>query len=254
MIETIQYYALSDIGLRRKRNEDAYVVYASPEFMSQGNGRGWLFAVADGIGGHTCGDRASRIACDLLKDYFSNNHTALPQNHHLLEIERFVRSIDRQIKQAASEDPECEDMGTTLSAMVLAENFAYLAHVGDSRIYRYRNRQLDQLTKDNTFVQEMIDEGELTKDEAVHHPLRNMLTRALGTPEPLEGIEVASVSIADGDCFLLSSDGLHGLVPRKTIEDTLKHSAHPRPTAQKLLQAALTNGGKDNITLIVIHT
>ena len=99
----------------------------------------------------------------------------------------------------------------------------------------------------------MIEEGELSPDEAVNHPLRNMLTRALGTQEPLEEIEIGRLNIAHGDCFLLSSDGLHSLVPVNTIEDILMRQLHPKQTAEELLQAALGNGGKDNITIIVIH-
>ena len=144
-------------------------------------------------------------------------------------------------------------MGTTLSTIVFADDFAVLAHVGASRIYRFRNGRLNQLTSDNTFVQEMIEEGELSPDEAVNHPLRNMLTRALGTQEPLEEIEIGRLNIAHGDCFLLSSDGLHSLVPVNTIEDILMRQLHPKQTAEELLQAALGNGGKDNITIIVIH-
>ncbi len=251
-IDTMRYYALSDIGLQRKRNEDDYVAYAIHNNAIHNNGRGMLFAVADGIGGHSCGDRASRLACDLLKTYFSG-HSGSPPRNHLRQIEELVRSIDRQIKQEAIEDPECEHMGTTLSAIVFSGDFAVLAHVGDSRIYRFRNGRLNQLTSDNTFVQEMIEEGELSPDEAVYHPLRNMLTRALGTQEPLEEIEIDRLNIAHGDCFLLSSDGLHGLVSVNTIEDILKRQLPPEQTAQELLQTALENGGKDNITIIVIH-
>ena len=248
----MQYYALSDIGLQRKRNEDAYAVFKFFNNAPHTNGRETLFAVADGIGGNSCGDRASRMACDLLKTYFSNQ-SGSPRRDHLGQLEGIVRSIDRQIKREAIADPECEDMGTTLSAIVFTGDFAVLAHVGDSRIYRFRNGRLNQLTSDNTFVQEMIEEGELSPDEAVYHPLRNMLTRALGTQEPLEEIEIGRLNIALGDCFLLSSDGLHGLVPVNTIEDILKRQLPPKQTAQELLQTALENGGKDNITIIVIH-
>jgi protein phosphatase len=164
-----------------------------------------------------------------------------------------MRSIDREIKQGAIDDPDCEDMGTTLSAIVSAEENAYLAHVGDSRIYRLRNGHLEQLTNDNTFVQEMIDEGELTEEEALFHPLRSMLTRALGTSQPLEGVEIASVNIVDGDCFLLCSDGLHGLVSSRTIEVALLRHSLPEKAARTLLQTALDKGGNDNITIIVIH-
>ena len=125
--------------------------------------------------------------------------------------------------------------------------------MGDSRIYRLRKNQLEQLTSDHTFVQEMIEEGELTPESAANHPLRNMLTGVLGTREALEKVDTGIVDAAPGDRFLLCSDGLHNMMSARMITATLKSQTDPKKSAEKLLQMALQNGGKDNVTLIVIH-
>ena len=121
------------------------------------------------------------------------------------------------------------------------------------RIYRLRKNQLEQLTNDHSFVQEMIEEGELTPESATNHPLRNMLTRVLGTREALEKVDTRVVDTAPGDRFLLCSDGLHKMMPVAMISATLKSQNDPKKSAVKLLQKALHNGGRDNVTIIVIH-
>lgn len=252
-LDNIRYFAVSDIGLRRKRNEDAYAIYDAAATMIVRNGRGLLFAVADGLGGHSCGDLASQMACRELKAFLDDAFSGGLPGQVARRLAKLVHLIDLRIKEKAVKDPACEDMATTLSLLAIAKNWTVTAHVGDSRVYRLRKNQLEQLTSDHTFVQEMIEEGELTPESAANHPLRNMLTRVLGTREALEKVDTGIVDAAPGDRFLLCSDGLHNMMSADTIIAIMKSQTDPKKSAEKLLQKALQNGGKDNITIIVIH-
>jgi serine/threonine protein phosphatase PrpC len=252
-LENIRYFAVSDIGLRRKRNDDAYTIYDTAATITVHNGRGLLFAVADGLGGHACGHLASQMACRELKAFFDDSFSGCLAGQIARRLAELVERIDLRIKEQAVAEPACEDMATTLSALAITENWTVIGHVGDSRIYRLRKDRLEQLTSDHTFVQEMIDEGELTPESAASHPLRNMLTRALGTQEPLEKVDTAIVDAAPGDHFLLCSDGLHSMMSSETITAILKSQTDPKKSAEKLLQRALEKGGRDNVTIIVIH-
>lgn len=249
----LRSFALSDIGLKRKRNEDAYAVYRSSCEEKSANDTDFLFIVADGIGGNACGDLASRIACRRLRTFFQNSRSNGSSSQYSRRITSLIHQADSLIRRRAAEDPACVDMGTTLSALVISKSFCLTAHVGDSRIYRLRKDSFSQMTTDHTFVQEMIDEGELSPEKALKHPLRNMLMHAVGTQEPLEKIEITVSEVAPGDRFLVCSDGLHDLVERDYISNTLKSQDCPEPAAKLLLKAALDNGGKDNITVIVIY-
>jgi len=256
MIETIKrlnYYGFTHIGLKREKNEDAYIIHdGAPDDASTG-AQWWVFAVADGIGGHSCGEQASALACRELKSLFGGPISGSDVKSYVKQLEARVHEIDRCIRDAASKEPLCEHMGTTLSAMLVVADVGITAHVGDSRIYRLRNGRLSQLTSDHTFVQEMIDEGDLAADAATKHPLRNMLTRSVGTQMPLEQVEIRVLDLTVGDRFLISSDGLHKMVPADEIAETLKKIGDPRQAAERLLRAALENGGRDNITGIIIR-
>ncbi len=249
----MKYFAFTDTGLKRANNEDAYAVYDSTAYHPESNRRMFLFAVADGIGGHSCGEVASNLACKELERLFDDMDPRSDTGLVVERIEELVYAIDGRIRQGGKENPDCENMGTTLSALLIAEDFGVTVHVGDSRIYRLRNGVLSQLTSDHTFVQEMIDEGDLSPSGAATHPLRNMLTRALGTQEPLEKIDTEILEILSGDRFLISSDGLHDMISGEEIESILKKHAVPRRSGKELLRKTLKSGGRDNITGIIIH-
>ena len=253
IIKRLNCYGFTHIGLKREKNEDAYIIHdGAPDDGS--TGAQWrVFAVADGIGGHSCGEQASALACRELKSLFGGPISGSDVKSYVKQLEARVHEIDRCIRDAASKEPLCEHMGTTLSAMLVVADVGITAHVGDSRIYRLRNGRLSQLTSDHTFVQEMIDEGDLAADAATKHPLRNMLTRSVGTQMPLEQVEIRVLDLAVGDRFLISSDGLHKMVPVDEIAEKLKKIGDPRQAAERLLRAALENGGRDNITGIIIR-
>jgi len=253
ILKNLDFFDISNIGLKRARNEDSYLSLSFPTVQAGDKQGGYLFAVADGIGGNGCGDLASRMTCQELKAFFNAPWIDLVPERSEKRIDRLFHSIDRKLRRHAVQNPACTHMGTTLSVLVLFENFGVMAHVGDSRIYRLREARLVQLTTDHTFVQDMIAEGDLTPESAKTHPFRNMLTRAVGTQETLEEIQTRILDIAAGDRFLLSSDGLHNMVSDLQIASTLKGGIDPRDSAEHLLAAALEKGGNDNVTIIVVH-
>lgn len=253
LLAAIRYFAVSHIGLRRSRNEDSYAIVDFGAFKPPADRRGVLFVIADGMGGHACGDLASKMACQGLTKIFDDCTADFESKKYAQRLEDLIFSADSRLRQHAVTHPDCTDMGTTLSALLISVNFVITAHVGDSRIYRLRGERLTQLTTDHSFVQEMIDEGELTPEAAIKHPLRSVLTRAVGTQESLEEVEIRTEDATLGDRFLLCSDGLHDMVSFEEIAATLKDGIDPKQSAEQLLNAALRNGGRDNVTIISIH-
>ena len=252
-IHRLRHSAVSEVGLKRRRNEDAFGIYDSAAAGESPGTEGVLFVVADGIGGHACGDLASRMACDGLRVFFDEAGKADSPRACAQRLAQVIRGVDAQVRERAAGDPACADMGSTLSALLVADGFGVLAHVGDSRIYRMRAGRLMRLSTDHTFVQEMIAEGELSPEAVENHPFRNVLTRAVGTPEPLEEIETEVFVVKPGDRFLLATDGLNDMVADAEIGRILGDTGvGPEPTARILVDAALENGGRDNITVIVV--
>ncbi|MFZ7127822.1 MAG: PP2C family protein-serine/threonine phosphatase [Desulfobacterales bacterium] len=253
MISTIRirYAAESDTGFKRENNEDAFRIEKSTcGNDSPGNG-GILFAVADGMGGHACGEIASEMACKGVEGIL-NECDERPEVFQRRLIERF-HTIDDRIRAHSMLVPSCAHMGTTLSTIAIFGATAVIAHVGDTRIYHLRGGSLTLLTTDHTFVQEMLDEGELTPEEAASHPFRNMLTGVIGTEEPLEQVDTRRFDLAPGDRFLLCSDGLHDAVSFGEVEEILRENTDPDDAVRRLISLALDRGGKDNITVIVVH-
>ena len=258
--DRIRYAVRTDIGLKRAVNEDSWVIEDGSKGKYDIGKLGMMFAVADGLGGHKGGDIASRMACDGILSYYENM-VHLNNNEHKLQSTQTHRKaltsifykIDEDIRIKSHSEEALGDMGTTLSVMVLLKGQAVLSHVGDSRVYRLRGRELTRLTPDHTFVQEMIDEGEMTEDDVGTHPLRNMLTQALGTEEPLKTVFSDVVPVKPGDRFLLCSDGLTNMVSDKTIIELLGNKAEPRKIVDRLVEKAIENGGKDNVTVIVVQ-
>ena len=143
-------------------------------------------------------------------------------------------------------------MGTTLTTIAIVGNVAVIAHVGDCRIYQLRDWHLKLLTTDHSLVQEMVDEGKMDASAAAIHPYRNNLTRVIGTDDPLELVDTSTLNIIPGDRLLLSTDGLHDVVPFKEIRDTLAAAENPERATEKLLSMALKRGGRDNVTIITV--
>lgn len=229
---TLQGAVRSDIGRMRARNEDAVLC------------RDDLVAVADGMGGHPGGEVASDLALTLLEAAFTGRS--------VLELEAGARSANRAICDRARADGGLEGMGTTLCAVgALADGSLGVINVGDSRAYLWRDGSLEQLTEDHSVTGELIRRGELTEHEAVDHPHRNILTRALG-PGPTVEVDGSIHPVRPGDRLLLCTDGLFNEVGESEIAALLGSASDLDTVADELLQHALTNGGRDNITVAIV--
>lgn len=222
------------VGLVRQQNEDAAWIDEQHA----------VFAVADGMGGHMAGEVASAMAIDAVKNMVRNG--ARPG---IASMREMVFRGHEAIYTHALRNPQCSGMGTTLSVMWHAGHYAYIAHVGDSRIYRLRAGVLEQITQDHSFVEELVRARVITKEEARVHPRRNIITRALGT----RGENMPDMLAADvraGDIWLLCSDGLCGMVEDEQIAKTLKEYPLKR-AADRLIELALEAGGRDNVTVVL---
>ncbi len=234
MLRVAEQYAGSDTGRQRRANEDS-VLARSP-----------LFVVADGMGGAQAGEVASRIAVEAF-------HSGLPEGDEPeLALATLAQSANARIHELSHSNAEQAGMGTTLTAIYVGEDEVAIAHVGDSRAYCLRDGELLRLTDDHSLVDELIRQGRLTPEEAVDHPQRSVITRALG-PEVLVEVDTRSFRGRAGDVFLLCSDGLTTMIGEEQIAATLR--AHPRlrDAGQALIAAANQAGGRDNITVVLVR-
>lgn len=257
-IEKIDLFVKTDVGLKRKRNEDSFLIIDHSSVDIDTEIMGMMFAVADGMGGHPAGDVASRLACEGLRKYyalraeepaglFSNGK----RDSRLLKyLKDTVINIDKDIGAYENINKQSSGLGTTLSILVFAGAKALIAHVGDSRIYRMRGERLEQLTVDHTFVGEMVERGELEPVAASASPYRHVLTQALGCG--IDEVYLRKEEVMEGDMFLLSSDGLHDMINNEEIKKILQDGSSSENICDKLVSAALDNGGKDNVTVIVL--
>jgi protein phosphatase len=227
---------LSDTGRKRRQNEDAYV--CEPP----------LFAIADGMGGAQAGEVASGLAAAA----FEEGAAAI---HGEDGVATLVRAANARIFERAVHDPTVAGMGTTATVAVVDESAGTvtLAHVGDSRAYRYRGGTLEQLTTDHSLVGELVRSGRLTEDEAAVHPHRSVITRALGTDADVE-VDTLTVEVVPGDLVLLCSDGLSAMVRDEEIARVLEATgAAPREAGEALIAAANAAGGEDNVTVVLFE-
>jgi protein phosphatase len=229
--------SLSDPGRVRRQNEDALLVRAG----------GGVFAVADGMGGHAAGEVASRLAIETLAARADETGAAMA----VTDLVAVFDDANRAILERAAADPATRGMGTTLSVLTAgSEGPALVAHIGDSRIYRWRGGRLEQLTRDHTWVQEHVDAGVLAPDRARSHPFSSVLTRVLGTtdnPAP----DIQRLEVLPEDLYLLCSDGLTGMIDTGILAEVLAGDGSLEDKARALVAAANRAGGGDNITVIL---
>jgi protein phosphatase len=243
----LEVAALSHIGLVRQRNEDA-LGYLEPSDPAVGQAKGSLFLVADGMGGHRGGEIASQLAVEtILSIYYAERETDPAR-----AIDRAFKEANRVIIEKSRGDVSLHGMGTTCTALVFRGGEAYLAHVGDSRAYRFRGGNLEQLTEDHSLVGEMVRSGILSDEDARFHPRRNVITRSIGTHEDLlVDLSAKPLILANEDVFVLCSDGLTSLVTESDLRDALGSNA-PGKACAALVDLANENGGKDNITVQIV--
>jgi serine/threonine protein phosphatase PrpC len=233
MTLVLRYSARSDRGLVRQNNQDA--VYAGPR----------LLALADGMGGHAAGEVASSLVISALAPLDEDD----PGDDLLAELREATVEGNAAITRHVADAPDLEGMGTTLTAILFAGSRLGLVHIGDSRAYQLRDGVLSQITKDDTFVQSLIDEGRITEEEAQTHPQRSLLLRAI-TGQDIDP-SLTMREARPGDRYLLCSDGLSGVVTDETLAETLATYRDPRECADRMIDLALRGGGPDNITCIV---
>ena len=228
----------TEVGLVRKRNEDSICVI--PDLA--------LFAVADGMGGHLAGEVASRMAVESVADQLRSGGVEQIESN-LLDG---ARAANSKVFDASSNDISCRGMGTTLTAAVIRDREMILAHVGDSRAYIIRGEKIYALTEDHSLVQELLKQGGITKEQARDHPHRNVLTRALGT-DPAVEVDLIRARLEKDDVILLCSDGLCGLVEDDEIMRLVRLAPDPEEAVKSLVSEALSRGGNDNISVIVVE-
>lgn len=228
----LKYAARSDMGLVRGNNEDS--VYAGPR----------LLALADGMGGHAAGEVASQLVISAISPLDNDQ----PGHDLLDEMRRRIDSGNDLIRDAIYENPNLDGMGTTLVAMLFDGPKMGMASVGDSRAYLMRDGELHQITRDDSFVQDLVDEGRITPEEASVHPKRSLITNALMGGECRPHLTIREVAV--GDRYLICSDGLSDPVSFSTIASTMAKGT-PQECADRLIDLALRSGGPDNVTLIV---
>ena len=232
MTLVLRYAARSDRGLVRSNNEDS--VYAGAR----------LLALADGMGGHAAGEVASQLMIAALAHLDDDE----PGGDLLGKLAAAVREGNASIADQVEEEPELDGMGTTLTAILFAGSKLGLAHIGDSRAYLLRDGQLTQITRDDTFVQSLVDEGRITPEQAHPHPQRSLIMRALTGSEVEPTLTVREARA--GDRYLVCSDGLSDVVSDETIADTMRQGTHDE-CADRLIELALRSGGPDNVTVVV---
>ncbi|OCG76433.1 Stp1/IreP family PP2C-type Ser/Thr phosphatase [Microbacterium sediminis] len=229
--------AISHTGKVRSNNQDSG--YAGSN----------LFVVADGMGGHAGGDVASSVAVHKLEPLDRAFET--PQAAEI-ELRETIQDTAGDLIQLVTRQPELAGLGTTVSAIAMVDEWAVIAHIGDSRIYLYRDDELTQITTDHSFVQRLVDSGRITPEEARYHPRRSVLMRVLGDMDPNPEVDTFIMQTRPGDRWLLCSDGLSGVVDEQHMTKVLRRDEAPARTADALLKQALDGGAPDNVTIVIV--
>ncbi len=237
-------YAKSDIGKSRDTNQDYYYISKSLDDVK-------LYILADGMGGYKGGEIASQMATTCVKNYIENNFAQITKDRDSLIqlIGSSMEYANMVIYEKSKENKELEGMGTTLEICLIYNNKVYIGHVGDSRIYRVRKEIIRKLTQDHSYVQKLVKDGKITKEEAEVHPKKNMLMKAIGCSAFVEP-DVAVKGFLKDDILVMTSDGLTNMVEQEKIYTVVKGNIEKAPA--RLIELANDNGGIDNITVIVI--
>jgi PPM family protein phosphatase len=248
----IETAGTTHVGMKRAHNEDAFLLLPDES----------LFCVADGMGGHSCGEIASKMAIEELAEFYKmtsrDQEATWPykmdrtRTYDENRLATAVKLANVRIFERASSDTQYKGMGTTIVTMHFASNQAYLAHVGDSRGYCLRDGALRQLTEDHSLLNDYLKARKLTQEEVEAFPHKNVIVRALGMKETVD-VDVGRFEPKDGDTFLLCSDGLSTMVPDAQIQEILSSAPALEPACEKLIDLANAAGGNDNVTCVLIR-
>lgn len=248
IIPRVKFVARSEIGHARENNEDKFDFYEPDEELLLA-GRGCVYLVCDGMGGHNAGQIASEVAAkQFLHAYYHLGGTAQEAARQAVQL------AHDYLAEMATKIPSRAGMGTTLTALILKQDEGILVHVGDSRCYRLRAGVFEQLSRDQTLVAQLVERGILTPEQARFHPHRHVIRQAVGVHDPTEPFEpeIETFPLQEGDVYLLCSDGLTDMVDDAEIEAILRTEPLTR-AAWKLVDRALANGGRDNVTVVLVR-
>ncbi|MEG1880146.1 MAG: Stp1/IreP family PP2C-type Ser/Thr phosphatase [Oscillospiraceae bacterium] len=240
-------FGASDVGCIRELNEDSFKICGFSPTENSG-----FCVLADGMGGHSAGEVASQKAVDVVSESLNGildecERKSLPQI-----INRAIEEANSQIYNLAKQDTAKAGMGTTIVVSCFEPDGAYIANVGDSRAYAYRNDELYQITRDHSVVEEMVENGSITREEARFHPQKNIITRALGTDDDTCA-DIFEYDYCLGDVLIMCSDGLSGMVSDREISYIIKSGKDAKDIVEELIKSAKESGGTDNITVICIR-
>jgi protein phosphatase len=235
--------ASTDVGMIRQGNED--------NFFAEADERRGVFVVADGMGGHAAGEVASEMAVQIIARHLLALSTAVDDGADTL-VSKAMQDANRAIFERMLAETDKQGMGTTASVMVLSDKGYLIGQIGDSRVYLLRDGGLTQITKDHSYVQEQVDAGLLTPEQARYHPYSNVITRCVGASDQVEA-DIYTGQVRVGDVFLLASDGLTGMVDDRRLQALLLARSGPGRIVDSLIAEANGRGGLDNITAIVIQ-
>ena len=237
-------FAKTDVGKAREMNQDYYYIPSSENDLQ-------IYILADGMGGYNGGEIASRLAAETTKNYIQNNFEKIEHDKEAISklIKDAMEYANMVVYEESKKDENLQGMGTTLDVCLIYNNKIFIGHVGDSRIYRIRQNVMRKLTKDHSYVQKLIEDGTITREEAMTHPKKNMLMKALGCTPYVEP-DVRARNYIVGDILIMCSDGLTNMVKEEEIYKTVIEDAVEAP--KKLIEQANKLGGYDNITVITI--
>ena len=243
----MELYGISDRGKVRSINQDVCLTLYDSEKNTA------LLVVCDGMGGARAGNIASAIAADAFVEFMKSH---LSDDRNVIDIMQYmqeaVRTANARVFERSSTDTDCAGMGTTLVAAAVTQGGAVIVNIGDSRAYHVTGSMIKQVTKDHSVVEDMIDRGDLTRAEAISHPNRNLITRALGTSYDAEP-DFFFLSLQTGEHLLLCSDGLSNILSEQTLYHEIAGGTSVQETCEKLIHLANSKGASDNVTAVLIQ-
>ena len=235
----------TDRGKVRQHNEDNGGIFTNPEGIR-------LAIVADGMGGHRAGDVASTMTIELLKKYWETSGGIITANDAEEWLRKHILAVNQALFDHSETNPECKGMGTTVVAAICTDKFSTIANIGDSRCYLYNETGFKQVTEDHSLVNELVRSGQISKEDAEHHPRKNVLLRALGTEIQVD-MDIKTFMFEENDMLLLCSDGLTNKVSEQELETTVTDGTSLEEKANSLIEMANHYGGEDNITLVIVQ-